>query len=464
MNIPQESLDKFAKIGITTDHIKAFIDEGRQKGLPDSDIADALKRNYEAKYAESGLGRGQNIGGALRKVASEIPYVGTWMDDTEADIRAEHAMLPDVRKALSELTPEKKQYYRENPRELGTLTRDIYNTNYDKYYRNAKESLAGANRVLQEGNWLDRNAGLMLGMSMNAIPASLTGGATLMPGVSGIQGAIEGAGAGEGIAQRAILGGAGGAVGWVVPAVFNKIIPTQSVQNRTIKKYITPTKEAITPFDTKGGNMLTSLATKAMSEGKLPEQVLAENMTRATKRTIQEGLKKGAYANARVAKPVFESAVRNVNTPYVDYMTQAVKSASPKYATKLGNELAKIGLESGDDVLIYGDVRPQVVDAINTAMRGASKQAKEEVSNAAQKAIGERASAKILNNILTPKSYGSPNFRLNIPSLFSKYISNPILSIGNRGTVNTLTGRTLLDDTSRGAVDTIIERIIGPKR
>lgn len=464
MNIPQESLDKFAKIGITTDHIKKFIEKGRQKGLPDSDIADVLKRNYEAKYAESGLGRGQNIGGALRKVASEIPYAGTWMNEIEADVRAEHAMAPDVTKALSELTPEKKQYYRENPREIGTLTRDIYNKNYDKYYKNAKESLAGANRVLQEGNWLDRNAGPMLGMSLNAILARLTHGATLMPGVSGIQGAIEGAGAGEGIAQRAILGGAGGAVGYVVPAVFNKIIPTQSVQNRTIKEYTTPVKDAITPLETKGGNMLTSLATKAMSEGKLPEEVLAENMTRATKKTIQEGLKKGAYANARVAKPVFESAVRNVNTPYVDYMTNAVKTAAPKYANKLGRELAKIGLDSGEDVLMYGDVRPLVVDAINTAMRGATRQAKEQVATAAKKAISNRASAKILNNILTPKSYSLPDFRLNIPSLFSKYIHNPIKSVANRGTVNTLTGRTLLDDTSRGAVDTIIERIIGPRR
>lgn len=427
-NFPDKTVENFNRVGITPDKIKSWIKEGRNNSISDEGIKSFIIDKFHELNAP--YERGGNLGGGIRVVLSETPFIGTWADEAEAAIRS------------------------------GSFGGE----NYDKYLKNARESVAGANAKLARGDWLARNAGLGLKIAENSLGAILSGGVTLLPQVSAAQGAIEGYGAGQGTAQRAILGGAGGAIGYAVPAIMNKILPTKSVQNAAIKKYTTPKKDAITPLHTKGDNILTSLAIKAMKKGQTPEQVLAQDMTRATKDTLREGIKSGASANKYAARPVFDSAAKNVDTPYVEYMTNAVKNASPKYANKLGEELAKIGLENGDDVLMYADVRPQVIEAINTAMRGADDVSKEAVSNAAEKAIGERAAAKMLVKTLKPSSYGVAPFKLTLANLFNRYISYPFESLLNKGTANLLTGKTLLDDSSRSVADTILKQALGPRR
>ncbi len=430
-NFSDKSVENMKRVGITPEQIEGWIADGRNNGVSDEGIRDFIVDKFHELNNTEEKRRGANVGGALRYLASNIPFVGTYADEAEATIRSA----------------------------LGSKS-------YEEYLKNARDSQAGAEKAFKantsNGNWFDRNIGTYAPLALNVIGnaglAALTGGATLMPGISGVQGAVEGFGRGEGLANRSANAGVSGAIGFAVPAVINKFLPTKSVAQKEIEKQAT-----------KGKNTITQTIAKAMQTGDDTVETLAKNTTRGTRPAVIRELVQDAKSNTAQAKILYNDAVRNVDYDggFVKYMQDGMpQNLSKKYATALNKAFDAINpANMTDDVLASIDPRELVDNAINTAMKGASSAEKEAVRNAAIKRFSDRSMALQITRRIVPSNANNQISVIRPDRIFTRPISN----ILKKGTLNTLQNRipllnvpSSISNGARGTIDALIEQALNP--
>lgn len=443
-----QTIDKFEKVGIKPSQIKSWIDDGRANGIRDERIVDFIKDKYTELSAPMNVGR--DWSGGIRYAASNIPIVGEWVDEIEAAVKAGKISGPE----------------------------------YDKYVQNARESIAGAEKGFKEstadGNWIDRNilryapeAMRFLGDSGLAVA---TGGTTLMPGISGIQGAVEGYGSGSGEENRMVNAGIRGGVGYLIPAMINKVLPTQSVTNKTIKIASKgPILGAKRP--------ITNVVAKALKTGKEPVEIISRESTRATEPAIMKNLQMALKSNDSQAKVIYDSAVRNVDYDggFVKYIKDRMpKNLSEKVTDRLSrgfaaleNTFEEVGSAEGD--LLVKENLPAMIDSvINMGMRGASEAERAAVKSAATKAFAERHTAKEITKKLIPQDMVG-NIGNQVSTIRpDRIITRPVGNLLNTGTLNTMRGGIKVSnpyaqkiinalrpsDEVRGATDTMIEQYL----
>ena len=447
-NFSDQTIDNFNKVGITPDQVKSWIDDGRANGVKDERIVDFIKDQYNELNAPNTVGR--DLSGGLRYVASKVPFVGDWVDEIEAAVKAGKISGPE----------------------------------YEQYLKNAQESIAGAERGFKEtsanGNWVDRNVLRYAPEAMrflgDAWLAAATGGKTLMPRVSALQSAIEGYGSGSGTDNRLVNAGIHGAVGYAIPAVLNKIWPTKNVAEETIKVAAKgPIAGAKRP--------ITNVVAKALKTGKEPVEVIAKESTRGTEPAIMKGMQQALKSNNAQAKVIYDSAVRNVDYKggFVKYvkdrmpegLSETVKNRLSRGFAALENTFEEAGAAEGE--LLVKENLPAMVDSvINMAMRGASEAERSAVKQAAIKAFSERHVAKEVTKKLIPQ-----NMVGNIGNQIStirpdRIVTRPVGNLLNTGTLNTMRGGVSASspyvqkiiqalqpsDMVRGATDSVIEQQI----
>lgn len=446
-NFDDQTVKNFNRVGITPDQIKGWIDDGRANGIKDERIADFIKDRY-TEMNEPYM-RGRNTGGALRYAASNLPWIGDSVDEIEAVVRSGKISGPE----------------------------------YDKYVQNARESIAGAAQAFKErrpdDNWVERNvlhyAPETIRVAGDTIAAVGSGGLTLMPGVSSIQGALEGYGAGVDPANRRVRALGGAALGFAVPAVLNKVFPTKSVTERTIKGMA---KGTLLGAKKPAGNVIA----KAIQAGEEPVSIIAKESTRATEPAIMKGLQQALKGNDAQAKVIYDSAVRNVD--YEGGFIKYIKDRMPKgLSEKVSNRLSKgfAALENGfeeygannADLLVKENLPEMIDTVINTSMRGASEAERNAVKNAAIKAFSERHTAKEVTKKLIPQSMiGNLGNQVSMIRP-DRVLTRPVSNVINAGTLNTLRGgvpianpyvdrllKALQRDSVRGATDSIIENTL----
>lgn len=168
--------------------------------------------------------RGNNFAGGARNFAQSLS-VGT-ADEIEAYARSNSHNIPELRNKLNNLTPEEKEYYRNNPRELAGIANSVNAQSYDKYLQNARESAKGFARANPEVALGLQIAGSLapafasFGATAPATGATL--GANILSGMktAGILGAAGGIASGEGLEDRLNKGLIGGGIGLGVGAAI----------------------------------------------------------------------------------------------------------------------------------------------------------------------------------------------------------------------------------------------------
>lgn len=363
--------------------------------------------------------RGANLGGAIRNVAQATPVIGTYADEAE-----------------------------------GLLRSMFQPGGYEKWRRNAEESAQGNIENTGYGKALNIGANI----AENTILAGLTGGATLLPGVSGVQGAIEGFGEGNNWRDRAENAILRGTISTVVPAAFNRILPTKTVQNAMIKSA------------SKDKNALKSIIGKSILGKTTPEDVIAREVPKGMRADLWANIRRNSVGEDVMRKVVQKQASDVVSMPYEEYIVKEVSGVAPEYASKLGHTMEKLKLDQlADDVIGEFDPRAIVMDAVNSVMKGAPKAARENVGQVVSDAVAKRGVAKKLTSatIERPISTGSGSIWN-----FLRRESSPLRNIYDYGTMRALTAGTpnfvpgnLLErlanrytpDVVRGSLDALIE-------
>ena len=380
---------------------------------------DNLESQFFAEQQKEETKRGANFGGAIRNVAQATPFVGTYADEAEG------------------------------------LLRSMFEPgDYETWRRNAEESAQGNIKNTSYGKAL--NIGTNIGE--NAILAGFTGGATLLPGISGVQGAIEGFGEGNNWRDRAENAILRGTISTVVPAAFNRILPTKTVQDAMIKSA------------SKSKNALKSIIGKSILEQTTPEDVIAREVPKGMRADLWANIRRNSVGEDVMRKVVQKQASDVVSMPYEEYIVKEVRDVAPKYASKLGRAMEKLKLDQlADDVIGEFDPRTIVMDAVNGVMKGAPKATRETVGQAVSDAVAKRGVAKKLTTatIERPISTGSGSIWN-----FLRRLSSPLRNMYDYGTMRALTVGTpnfvpenLLQrltngytpDVVRGGLDALIE-------
>lgn len=418
----ENNIEKLKMAGITPSDVQGIIKAGRSRGISDEGIWQAINNQYKSfaeKYnAEQQANKEKLERGADYLAGETLPVIGTWVDELGA---IKHSAISDktYKEAHKEIE-EAREYAREQFKEKA-----------------------------KQGNWLTRNvlryspeAANVINNALLAIP---TGGATLMPGVSGLQGAIEGAGMGDDIGERTANAVFGGTISYALPAMFNKFLPTKGVQQQTINQLASQTDD-----------MSKAVFAKALKYGTTPEEVISK--------TIPKGMRPDLWSNIRrnsVGEDVFrgalqKSASRVVSQPYEEYVEGALKKVvKPDLAKKLGETIQKARLdELGDDIVGVYDPRQIVMDAVNKVMKKAPVAQKELVGQTMSDAIARRGVAKKLTTATVKKPISTASG--SIMSILRR-ANAPLRNLSNLGTMRTMTTNTLLPEWLRGGLDAAIE-------
>ena len=204
---------------------------------------DNLESQFFAEQQKEETKRGANFGGVLRNVASATPFLGPWADEAEAGLRAAKQYIYNIDPTVSKEKKSDKTW------------KELYNV----YKKNAEESAKG--NIENTGYGKALNIGTNI--AENAALGAATLGATLMPGLSGLQGAIEGFGKGDNWRDRTENAILEGTISTVVPAAFNRIFPTKTVQDAMVKSA------------SNSKNALKSIIGKSILQKTTPEDIIA---------------------------------------------------------------------------------------------------------------------------------------------------------------------------------------------
>lgn len=379
------------------------------------------------KYAQDNYGtqeeekRGVNLGGYVRNVAQALPVIGTYTDEIEASIRSNSG-----------------------------------DKSYEEYLKNARESFEGNLKNAPYAKAVNIGSGI----AGNAVLAALTGGATLLPSVSSAQGAIEGFGAGEGTGNRIARAGIGAGVGYAVPAIMNKILPTKNVAEKTITKY------AEKPLLNKGNTITTTLA-KALKSGDEPVSVIAKESTRGTRPAIFKGLQQSLKGNDKQAQMLYDSALRNVDYEggFVQYMKDRMPdNISDALKKRLGKGFDALkgtfDATTADGDIIINENLPNLIDnVINTVARSAKPAEKQAIKTAATKAFADRSVAKEITKKIIPQNLvGQVGNQISNIAPW-RVITRPASNISNAGTLRTMTSDGVMPDATRSILDSVLKRV-----
>lgn len=417
----ENNIEKLKMAGITPSDVQGIIRAGRSRGISDEGIWQAINNQYKSfaeKYnAEQQANKEKYNKGAAFYTLEQIPVVGTWTDEAAARIAAiGDKSYEEAHKEIEEARDYTKKQFKENA---------------------------------EQGNWLTRNVLRYTpeasNIINNALLATATGGATLMPGVSGLQGALEGAGMGNDIGKRTANAIFSGGISYAIPAAFNKFLPTKGVQQQTINQLASQTDD-----------MSKAVFAKALKYGTTPEEVISK--------TIPKGMRPDLWSNIRrnaVGEDVFrgalqKSASRVVSQPYEEYVEGALKKVvKPDLAKKLGETIQKARLdELGDDIVGVYDPRQIVMDAVNKVMKKAPAAQKELVGQTMSDAVARRGVAKKLTAATVKKPISTASG--SIMSILRR-ANAPLRNLSNLGTMRTMTTNTLLPEWLRGGLDAAIE-------
>lgn len=216
-----------------------FAEREKSSLMADEAQADATLTDMKAFLSQ----RGNNLGGAARQIAiGAIPGALR----AEAAYRADANAVEDTKRALSELTPEQKEYLKANPDKMVDWVKNLSAQRYEKYKQNAYESAEGFQRA-------HPYTSIALQLGGGALPALATvGGSTAATGAGlagrATVGALTGAGVGglygfmgdpsEEISDRlttaAGSAGLGGLVGGATPLATGVIGATGRGARRVI--------------------------------------------------------------------------------------------------------------------------------------------------------------------------------------------------------------------------------------
>lgn len=417
----ENNIEKLKMAGITPSDVQGIIKAGRSRGVSDEGIWQAINNQYKSfaeKYnAEQQANKDKYNKGAAFYALEQIPVIGTWTDEAAARIAAiGDKSYEEAHKEIEEARDYTKKQFKENA---------------------------------EQGNWLTRNVlrytPEAANIANNALLATATGGATLMPGVSGLQGALEGAGMGNDVGERTANAIFSGGISYAIPAAFNKFLPTKGVQQQTINQLASQTDD-----------MSKAVFAKALKYGTTPEEVISK--------TIPKGMRPDLWSNIRrnaVGEDVFrgalqKSASRVVSQPYEEYVEGALKKVvKPDLAKKLGETIQKARLdELGDDIVGVYDPRQIVMDAVNKVMKKAPTAQKELVGQTMSDAIARRGVAKKLTTATVKKPISTASG--SIMSILRR-ANAPLRNLSNLGTMRTMTTNTLLPEWLRGGLDAAIE-------
>ena len=369
--------------------------------------------------AEDKTPRGANLAGALRNIAQATPFIGTYMDELEGALRA-------------------------GEKGLG----------YEAWRRNAEESALGN----VENTGYGRALGVGANLAENSILAALSGGRTLMPGVSALQGGVEGFGRGGDVGSRTANALVGAGLGYVVPTALNRILPTKTIQKLMVEGA------------TKNKNALLSFTAKALQQGSTPEEVISREVPKGVRPDLWANIRRNSVGENVVRKAVQKQASDVVSMPYEEYIEKEIRDVAPKYATKLGQEMKKTKLDQlGEDIVGEFDPRDYVMDAVNKVMKSAPTADKELVAQTMADAVAKRGVAKKLTTATIERPI--PTGSGSIWTMGRRLVS-PFRNLYNLGTMRTLTVGTpnyvpnslagkLLNwytpNVVRGALDTAVE-------
>lgn len=417
----ENNIEKLKMAGITPSDVQGIIKAGRSRGISDEGIWQAINNQYKSfaeKYnAEQQANKDKYSKGAAFYALEQIPVIGTWTDEAAARIAAiGDKSYEEAHKEIEEARDYTEKQFKENA---------------------------------EQGNWLTRNVLRYTpeasNIINNALLATATGGATLMPGVSGLQGALEGAGMGNDIGERTANAIFSGGISYAIPAAFNKFLPTKGVQQQTINQLASQTDD-----------MSKAVFAKALKYGTTPEEVISK--------TIPKGMRPDLWSNIRrnaVGEDVFrgalqKSASRVVSQPYEEYIEGALKKVvKPDLAKKLGETIQKARLdELGDDIVGVYDPRQIVMDAVNKVMKKAPAAQQELVGQTMSNAIARRGVAKKLTTATVKKPISTASG--SIMSILRR-ANAPLRNLSNLGTMRTMTTNTLLPEWLRGGLDAAIE-------
>lgn len=470
-----ETIQNFDRVGITPKDVQFWIEDGRKNNVPDEGIQRFITDKYNELNKTEEKQRGRNLGGALRFVAQQVPIIGSRTDELEANIRADEQGVKDYLASLSE---EEKQKMRADKdyavKKIKERPESFREEAYQKMLKNARESYQGAERAFYEntakGNWFDRNIGKYapagIAIAGNVPITVATGGANLLPSVSALQGAIDWSGQGEDAEQKAILGGIGGGLSYILPAGLNKLFPTKSVTQSTVNKYASgKLLGAKNPYET--------VVAKTIKTGEEPVAVIAKESTRGTEPAILKNLQKALKGNDAQAKLVYDSAVKNVDYArnaggFTKYIKDRLpKNLSEKVSDNLSKGFAKLedlfeGVSANGDILVKENLPNMIDSVINEVMRGASATERSAVKSAATKAFAERHISKEISKKLIPQDMIG-----NIGNQASmirpdRIITRPVSNLLNRGTLNTLQGKSIIgkqpSDVARTIVDALLKQ------
>lgn len=405
---------------------------------------DNLETQFFTEAPKETTKRGANLGGALRNIAQATPFVGTYADEAEALLRSSN-VLPE---ALSMATGV--------PSSITTalLPKSKEKLDYETLRKNAEESALGN----IENTGYGRALNIGTNVAENALAAYLTGGATLLPPVSAAQGGIEGFGRGEDLGERITQAGVGAGLGFLIPQVLNRLLPTKTTQAALVDE-LTKSKDAT-----------KRIFAKALQQGTTPEEVIAKEVPKGMRPDLWANMRRAFTGRDTFRKPILEEASSVVSAPYSEYIEKEIANVSPKYASKIGKEIEKLKLdELGEDIVGEFDPRQYVMDAVNKVMKSAPEAEQDLVAGTMEDAIAKRGVAKKLTSVAIERPISSGSGSIwNI----LRRVNSPVQNVWDALTLRGMTAGTtkaepknalerLLNfytpNAARGATDALIE-------
>ena len=127
-----------------------------------------------------------------------------------------------------------------------------------------------------------------------------------------------------------------------------------------------------------------------------------------------------------------------------------------------GAEQAMYNVTGEGDVLVRNDIREVVDSVINQGMKSATSAEKQAVKDAAIKAFSERGVALNIRSKLIPqKMIGNIGNQISMIRP-DRIITRPVSNLLNRGTLNTLQGKSIIgkqpSDVARTIVDALLKQ------
>lgn len=415
----ENNVEKLKTVGMTPTDIRSIINAGRSRGISDDNIWRAINDQYKVRAEQYNAQQEENrdkinTGSAILALGT-LPFVGTWADEATARIAAiGDKSYEEAHKEIEEARDYTKKKFEENAKKGNWVERNI------AYYT------PEAARILNEG-----------------IAATATGGLTLMPGVSGLQGAIEGAGIGDDLGSRVGNAIVSGTISTAIPAAFNKLLPTKGVQEQTIKTLA------------KSKDPLKKYTAEAIKAGTTPEVVISRKVSKGMRPQLWSDIGRYSIGENVFRKNLQEKASDVVSTPYEQYVKKQIAKYLPEYADSFSEEYTKqVAKKIGGKTLVEADKRAIVTDTINKI----TKKASEETKDIMRKVMNmSRANRKVATGITNTALYRP--VKPDSGSLYSFYrrLSAPLRNLSNLGTYRTITTNALVPEFVRGGLDAALE-------